>query len=251
MNTKALQTILRPVALLFTLLLTAAPLHAYDARIDGIYYDLDTSARTATVTNYSTGDYTGSVNIPSTVEYGNTTYVVSRIGGGAFEGCKKLVSVNIPASVTSIGDYAFSGCGKLVDVIIPDAISSIGNHAFYGCTKLNAVIIPSSVTSIGDYAFSDCERLEAVVIGSSVTSIGDYAFSSSVTSVGDYAYRSYTRVSNVTSLNPEPPACGENAFGYAYTKSCVLTVPAGSKEAYASAKGWSDFENIRETTADL
>ena len=44
---------------------------------------------------------------------------VTKIGIGAFRGCKSLASVTIPGSVTKIGDEAFLGCTGLSSVTIP------------------------------------------------------------------------------------------------------------------------------------
>ena len=38
---------------------------------------------------------------------------VTKIGNGAFWGCRDLASVVIPDSVTTIGEYAFCGCHNL------------------------------------------------------------------------------------------------------------------------------------------
>ncbi|MCD8304575.1 MAG: leucine-rich repeat domain-containing protein [Prevotellaceae bacterium] len=101
MKRKASLKALRPAALLFTLLLTAAPLHAYTAKIDGIYYYFYSSTRTAEVTYYSSSSsynrsaYTGSVDIPSTVKYDNTNYVVTSIGSSAFRNCTSLTKATI------------------------------------------------------------------------------------------------------------------------------------------------------------
>ncbi|MCD8266066.1 MAG: hypothetical protein LUC33_02820, partial [Prevotellaceae bacterium] len=63
-----------------------APCLAYDAYVDGFYYNLDTIANTAEVTyeNYSSSDYSGDVVIPSTLEYDGTAYAVTSIGDWAF-----------------------------------------------------------------------------------------------------------------------------------------------------------------------
>ncbi len=163
-------------------------------RNDGIYYNFSSYARTATVTYhysisyYNSSAYSGSVVIPSTVQYNNTHYIV-----------------------TSIGNNAFQGSSSLTDVTIPESVTSIGNYAFDGCSSLTSEMIPNSVTSIDDYAFWFC-----------------------------------TNLSSVLSLNPEPPTCASTSFGYVDTNTCALTVPEGSKEAYAAADVWKDFFNIVE-----
>ncbi len=213
MKNKALLTILRTAALLFALLLTAAPLHAYEAEIEGIYYDFDTDNGTAEVTylynsTSNSSAYKGSVEIPSTVEYEDETYSVTSIGGYAFYYCTSLTAVTIPSSVESIGDCAFEYCRKLEEVTIGESVTSIGGWAFYGCSKLTSVTIPNSVTSIGRSAFSCCSSLTEVTIPNSVTSIGVLAFEDcssltevtipkSVTSIGNWAFKDCTALEKV------------------------------------------------------
>ena len=149
-----------------------------------LYYNR-TSGNTVEVTYYGNWNYggdwnnnyvSGDVVIPSTVTYFGTTYSVTSIGWGAFNGCSGLTSVSIPNSVTSIGDYAFNGCSGLTSVSIPNSVTSIGEDAFYGCSGLTSVSIPNSVTSIGEFAFRGCSGLTSVTIPNSVTSIGQLAF---------------------------------------------------------------------------
>lgn len=76
---------------------------AYDCKVSGIYYNLDTSAKTASVT-YGSSKYSGAVAIPSTITYDGATYSVTSIGDYAFDGCSGLNSVTIGNSVTTIGE---------------------------------------------------------------------------------------------------------------------------------------------------
>ena len=113
----------------FLLLLTNLMASAYDCNVDGIYYNLYTSGKTAQVTRLSTdNNYRGSVDIPSSVTYNGIKY-----------------------KVTSIGQYAFNNCSRLTSVTIPNSVTSIGEEAFYDCRRLKAVTIGNSVTSIGEY----------------------------------------------------------------------------------------------------
>ena len=94
------------------LLLTNLMASAYDCQVDGIYYNLDTSGKTAEVTYKSSSDrgYSGRVNIPSSVSYDGTSYSVTSIGGSAFSYCYGLTSITIPSSVKNIGKNAFHFC---------------------------------------------------------------------------------------------------------------------------------------------
>lgn len=153
------------------------------------------------------------------------------INSQAFKGCTGLTSVTLPNSVTRIGYEAFYGCTDLPSVTIPNSVTSIGDEAFSGCRGLPSVIIPNSVTEIGRSAFFGCTGLTSVTIGTSVSSIGDGAFFGC------------TDLKKVYSLNPAPPVINENTFSF---YDADLFVPQGCLSAYKSAKGWSNFSNIKE-----
>ncbi len=206
-----IHTIIRPALLLILSLFSSFSALAYDCEVDGIYYNLNTFNKTASVTkgNNNKGDYIGDVVIPNTVKYYNTTYSVTSIGHEAFQNYNRLTSVTIPNSVTSIGEYAFSRCSGLTSVTIPNSVTSIDKYAFVGCSGLTSVTIGNSVTSIGSLAFCFCSGLTSLTIGNSVTSIGDSAFSdcsgltsvtipNSVTSIGDNAFGGCSGLTSVT-----------------------------------------------------
>lgn len=143
--------------------------------IDGIYYELVSKIKEATVTKKPSGKYTGDVVIPASVTYNGAEYSVTNIGD-AFSGSNGLTSVTIPNSVTCIENSAFYGCSRLISVTIPNSVTSIGGSAFYGCISLTSIMIPNSVMSIGYYAFQNCSSLTSVTISNSVTSIGHSTF---------------------------------------------------------------------------
>ena len=117
-----------------------------------------------------------------TVELPNS---VTTIGGCAFSNCAGLKTVTIGNSVQSIGGAAFNRCSGLTSVTIPNSVTTIGYDAFNECSGLTSVTIPNNVTSIGHYAFSYCRSLTSVTIPGSVQSIGQSAFNncSGLTSV--------------------------------------------------------------------
>ena len=156
---------------------------------------------------------------------------VTTISAGSFKGCCGLTSVTIPDSVTKIDYDAFNDCTRLTSVTIPNSVTKIGWEAFMGCKGLTSVTIPNSVVEIGYDAFYNCTGLSLITIGNSVSKIGERAF------------KSCTGLKKVYSLNSVPPVINENTFSF---YDADLFVPQGCLSAYKSAKGWSNFSNIKE-----
>ena len=98
---KHLPNSLRALFLSLAVLLSL-PMLAVDVEIDGIKYDLNADARQATVIKKSSGEYSGKVVIPESVEHEGAAYSVTSIGSYPFSGCSGLTSVTIPNSVTII-----------------------------------------------------------------------------------------------------------------------------------------------------
>ena len=84
---------------------------AYDAFIDGIYYNFTQASKKASVTSGEV-KYSGRVSIPEEVTFDGKVYEVSEIGADAFFDCSSLTTVDIPNSVTSIDSYAFAYCSS-------------------------------------------------------------------------------------------------------------------------------------------
>ena len=170
---------MKKTLLFLSLLLTSLGGFAYDACIDGIYYNF--SGTNATVTyQYASGntasDYAGDIVIPATVTYNGTTYSVTTIGYFAFNGCANVTSIVIPNGVTKIDPCAFQGCSGLTSIDTPSSMRTILGGAFQNCTGLTSITIPEGVTTIGERAFQNCKKLPSITIPSSVVSIGEDAF---------------------------------------------------------------------------
>ena len=107
---------MKKLFLLLTLLLCTSMAWAHDVEVDGIYYNLNQTNKTATVTfkgsSYDSYDneYSGEVVIPQKFIYDGITYSVTSLGDGCFWGCTGLTSITIPNSVTSLGSYCFEAC---------------------------------------------------------------------------------------------------------------------------------------------
>ena len=161
-------------SLLIALLCSATMAFAYEAQIDGVYYDFDHENKTATVTHdgevwkdYETWNDAGytqlDIVIPEKVTYNGVEYSVTSIGSYAFFECD-FFSFKMGNSVTSIESYAFYGCGGEFSITIPNSVTSIESYAFYWCTGLTSITIGNSVTSIESYTFENCTNLTSITI---------------------------------------------------------------------------------------
>lgn len=86
---------------------------------------------------------------------------VTEIGKDAFSHCG-IISVALPAGVTSIGFCAFSACFSLTSISIPEGLISIDGAAFAGCSGLTSVSLPDGLTSIGQSTFYECKGLTSL-----------------------------------------------------------------------------------------
>ena len=172
---------LKTILLLLTLLLNmvSVKVMAYDALVDGIYYNFSgTSAEVTYLYNYRSNynAYKGHVIIPENITYRGKQYSVKSIGSDAFEYCSDLTSITIPSSVASIGEYAFYECTGLASAIIGNSVTTIGNSAFQGCESLKQIVLPNSLTKINMSLFENCTDLESVTIPETVETIENFAF---------------------------------------------------------------------------
>ena len=88
-----------------------------------------------------------------------------------------LVTLTLPAAITTIPAAAFNGFTALKGIAFPDAVTEIKENAFKGCTALEAIAL-NKVQKIGKNAFDGCSNaaLKKLEIGTEVTSIGADAF---------------------------------------------------------------------------
>ncbi len=151
-----IHTIIRPALLLILLLFSSFSTLAYDCKVAGIYYNLNPTDKTASVTGNDNNSYSGDVVIPENIAYDGTTYSVTSIGYYAFSDCSGLTSVTFNAEkCTYMGSDSypvFNNCINLTTLNIGNKVTTIPNYAFYDCTGLHSLTIGTGVLSIGRYA---------------------------------------------------------------------------------------------------
>ena len=233
--------------LLFLLMTLVLPIGAcaYDAYINGIYYNFSENEAEVTSSN-NPGSYSGSLVIPEFVGKDEKTYRVTSIGEDAFLDCRTLTSIAIPNYLTHIGSGAFWNCKSLTEVHIKDMEAwckitfgeshsnplYYAKHLYMNGQEIKDLTIPDSIATINNYAFYNCSDLKTITLPGSITSIGHDAF---------YGCSSLTDV--YCDANEVPEAVS-SAFPYASLKSATLHVPAGSIDKYKAQSPWSRFGNI-------
>ena len=128
------------------------------------------------------------------------------------------------------------------NMTIPDGVTIIGTFALCRLTSVN---IPASVTSIEEFAFTTSYFYYIPGI------FWDYMYFTGQSPIESIRMQGSTppEVSTPTTIYTDDGQGDSNNFGTfsgVSTGTCVLYVPKGSKEAYASAPGWKDFVNIEE-----
>lgn len=166
----------------------------------------------------SAGDTT--LIIPSQINGKDVIQIVNH----AFANDTRLLSVQLPNTLTEIAPYTFTNAENLHTLIFvfDTQISTIGYKSFAN-TGLISLIIPTSVVHIDDYAFNTIPTLTTVDIddNSNLIQIGSYAFNNA---------EALTQFS--FGLNSSIESIG--AFSFAGTGLENLTLPASLLELGSS-----------------
>ena len=75
--------------------------------------------------------------------------------------------------VTEVGYAAFNGCSKLLTINLSTTVETIGNYTFYNCTNLSQITLSDNITYIGGYAFCGCSNLCEVYCESAIPPTGN------------------------------------------------------------------------------
>ncbi|MBO5817142.1 MAG: leucine-rich repeat domain-containing protein [Paludibacteraceae bacterium] len=101
-------------------------------------------------------------DIPASVTYKGTTYLVTRVGKKAFYYAPQLQHVTIGENVKIIDERAFAVCRNLSQVVIGENVDSILFNAFAsGTSKIKVLDIPKNVKFIENKSLS-AYSLEAI-----------------------------------------------------------------------------------------
>lgn len=252
----------------------------YDYPYNNVNYKVYTMEKEKRAEVISAVDGAKTVTIPATITYtDNKSYPVTLIRPKAFQGNQTIEAVTINDGVSTIGDLAFQGCKKLTTVNLPTTLDYIGQQAFsntdirsvtvpyatemgkeifYWCTKLNNIEFSPSLTTVPERMFQNCTNLpEDFVIPEQITEIGDYALQgcssishltlpSTIQKLGNYAFYGVLGKDDILEVNGTTlPIATENTFdSNAYTDAVLKT------SASTTDDPWRNFVNVEGSNTD-
>ena len=195
---------------------------------DNLTWSYDTNDHSLVISGYGDMYDFDNDNSPWNTVAGSISSVslpdgLTRIGDGAFYGCKSVTSITIPNGVTSIGESAFVHCG-FASLVIPNSVVSIEQYAFGWCYELSSVILSNAIEQLPYGLFVDGYNLKQITIPASVTQMESNVF--------PYCENVYIESST-------PATITSNTF----KSDVVLHVPCSSVSAYLAAPIWQ-FLNI-------
>lgn len=209
--------------------------YAQSVLIDGLYYTLNSEAKTAEVTIQNKEDVVGDIVINSSVTWEGTDYTVESTADYAFKECKQMTSIVLPGTLRRLGKSTFLNCSALTSCIIPDnTIDTIPYQALYG-TALTEFHIPEGVVYLEKESFENMTKLERVYLPNSVQEVSSTAFesgSSNPLKEPLYNNRLFVRMPREYSGKYTIPSGIEVICAYAFLgckKITSLTIPEGVK----------------------
>ena len=186
----------------------------------------------------------------------------------AFQDCRSLKSITIPASVETIAygafmnsdqelvvgggyDRDFTNTYSLTSVKFAEGskLQTLGDYAFDRQYALTDIELPEGLTTIGEGAFNSCTALKSLKLPNNITAIGDGAFMdcldlksvtipASVETIGEYPfaltrYTAFDETSSMTEINVSPDSKNfKSVDGVLYTADGkkLVACPAGKTE---------------------
>ncbi|MCR5585923.1 MAG: leucine-rich repeat domain-containing protein, partial [Lachnospiraceae bacterium] len=159
---------------------------------------------------------------------------VTKLGGDSFYQCTKLENINLN-NVTYIGDNAFASCEVLTDdsyATMKDTLTYLGSGAFNGCKALTTVKVPVLTDSkqahtVPDSLFQNCERVSKVnFCDSSLEKIG----ASSFYQTGLVTFKTSADTNYGNTLPKTVKNISSSAFAYSGIYSLDLSANTGLEE---------------------
>lgn len=174
-----MKTFINKIIALTVFLSALLPASAYDFMVDGLAYDIVSTADLTCKIVPADQKYEGDIVVPEKVTYRGREFQVADVDSYCFYFCDALESVVLQPCIaaTSLGPCFFS-CGNLKSVSLPKNIKHLWQtFAYCSSLKFNNIVFPDSIESFGEATFRCCDSFADITIPPSVTRIGEDCFS--------------------------------------------------------------------------
>lgn len=262
------------ICIIILFFITSQNLYAQkEVEINGLKYKCE--ADSAIVVKNGDKNISGNIIIPDRITLDNKDYEVRGIGESAFSGCRDLLSIKVPKTLTNIswgaflycvqlGAIDFSNCInlkniessafekctelRLVNLTGCNELSNIGERAFYCCESLTEIYLPDKIKIINEYTFCACYKLKKVKLPKDLISISENAFNSCVEldninfpetleSIGRIAFRQCSNLSKIELGHCHKLNIIDSGAFISCGKLTQLTLPANLKTIGCEAFG--------------
>ncbi len=163
-----------------TMLCLSISVSAYDFEFNGIYFNIISVPNETCAVTSPPKPLEGVVTIPSEVQYGGRTFIVTSIEPSAFENNSSITEVELGRNITKIGANAFGNCTSInkVTVLCENCknAGTLEEPAFNNCQGINTLEFGPNVITVPKYLMVGAGELEYLKFGEGLKSIGDYAF---------------------------------------------------------------------------
>ncbi|MBR5069272.1 MAG: C10 family peptidase [Bacteroidales bacterium] len=240
-----------------------------DMVIDGLRFKLNPETQEAKLVGGSE-EYAGHIVIPDTIVSNGRNYVVTSLDNNVFNGCTELLSVVLPATLTTIGEYSFADCTSLSALHLPAFVKAIGQGAFAGCKNLvdiqvdennakysahDGMLFSNEGKTLNTYPSAQGvvnnlpDSLKVIGDGSLAgTAITRLILPASVVTMGMSCLSGCDELTTIVSKARKKPSCfsgiSSGSFAGLNINRIQLIVPVGTEAAYSKADGWSKFTQV-------
>lgn len=175
---------------------------------------------------------------------------IQQLHDQAFEGCKSITRVVLPATITMLDKRIFYGCGALEDLTLGTGTdkATTKEEIFMACIKLKTVKVPEGLKALGPKEFYNCYALETITFegtNPSIKYIGDYCFASQQDQAATYA----ENMANKITAADMPDSITE--LGTGVFSNCIKLVTAHVPQSLTSIPKELFRNCFVLTTADL
>lgn len=125
------------------------------------------------------------LTVPETCIIDGKTYTVVSVAAGGFQNMTSLISITLPATVSTIGDRAFAGCTALLSFSSSSGLLVFGKQAFYGCLSLSTFFLNKKALHLGEGIFDLCPSLDTFLYEGTEEEFSHVALNGSETFIRD------------------------------------------------------------------